>query len=51
MQKIQGKDAEKFVTWLTMVSRFLPKNMTIEEAQGIYMRKMAEEKSGEKDAR
>jgi hypothetical protein len=49
MKKIQGKEAEGFVTWLTMVSRFLPQNMTIEEAQNIYMRKIEEEKSGEKE--
>ncbi|HHT9109558.1 MAG TPA: hypothetical protein ACFYDZ_00195 [Candidatus Brocadiaceae bacterium] len=49
MDKIQGKDAQKFMVWLTMVSAFLPKNMSLEEAQSIFLRKRQEEKGDEKE--
>ncbi len=44
MDALIGKEAEKFVAWLTMVKGFLPNNMTILEAQKIFIRKREDEK-------
>ncbi len=44
VEPLYGKEAEKFVTWLTMVKGFLPKSMTISEAQEIFMRRRDDEK-------
>lgn len=41
---LHGKEAEKFVVWLTMIKGFLPKSMTIGEAKKIFMRKRDDEK-------
>ncbi len=47
MNKLTGKKAEKFVAWLAMVKGFLPKSMTIIEAQQIFERKWREENLNE----
>lgn len=44
VEPLHGKEAEKFVAWLTMIKGFLPKSMTISEAQEIFMRKRDDEK-------
>jgi hypothetical protein len=41
---LKGKEAEKFVAWLTMIKGFLPKSMPLSEAQEIFMRKRDDEK-------
>ncbi len=48
MEKLQGSEAQKFVTWLTMIKSMLPKSMTISEAQEIFVRKREDEKREEK---
>jgi len=48
---LSGVEAQKFVAWLTMIKGFLPKSMTISEAQEIFMRKRSEEKNEKKDER
>lgn len=43
-EPLRDEEAQKFVAWLTMIKGFLPKSMSIAEAQEIFMRKRADEK-------
>lgn len=45
---LSGEEAQKFMVWLTMIKGFLPKSMTIAEAQNIFMRKRDDEKKESK---
>lgn len=49
MENLQGKEAQKFVAWLTCVKGFLPNSMTISEASEIFLRRCADEEKEKKD--
>ena len=40
---ISGDKGSKFVSWLSIAAKFLPKSMSIEEASHIFLRRCKDE--------
>ncbi len=43
MNILSGDKGSKFVSWLSIASKFLPKSMSIEEASHIFLRRCKDE--------
>lgn len=48
MVQLHGKNAQTFIAWLAIATKFLPRSMSIEEASEIFMRYTADEENHEK---
>jgi hypothetical protein len=46
---LTGKKAQDFVVWLHIAKAVLPPNMTLAEAQTLFLRKLKEEEEGKNE--